>query len=124
MPLTIHTSPFQVQMAARCPPLKKSKPPKRIQVCHGFSASGGGVISSTANGPLSSPSLPRVARGGFQRAGPPLVGAVRAAAGDDANAGADSVAVFVPGFARAISSFTFNGVADAGMRKRLKPFVM
>ena len=42
IPLTIQTSPFQVQIAARLPSLKKSKPPKRIQVCQGLAASGGG----------------------------------------------------------------------------------
>src|SRR5690349_15170052 len=73
MPLTIQTSPFHVQIAARWPSLKKSNPPKRIQVCHGFGASGGGVISSTAKGPSSDPILPRVAMGGFQRGGPPFV---------------------------------------------------
>src|SRR4026208_1902513 len=73
MPLTIQTSPFHVQIAALWPSLKKSKPPNRIHVCHGFAASGGGGGSSQADGPASPPSLPLVAIGGFQRAGPPCV---------------------------------------------------
>ena len=49
------------------------------------------MSSSTAKGPSSFPSFPRVARGGFHRAGPPRVNGVRSAAGDEASAAVEAL---------------------------------
>ena len=70
-PSTIHTSPIQVQTAARSPSAKKSKPPSRIQLCHGFAALSGWVMMSVANGPSSDPLTPCVVTTCGQRGGPP-----------------------------------------------------
>ena len=49
MPSTIQTSPIHVQIAARSPPSKKSKPPRRIQERYGFLS--GAVMTSVTNAP-------------------------------------------------------------------------
>ena len=75
MPLTIQTSPFQVQMAAEWPSGKKSNPLVRSQALP--AGCSGSVIVSTVYGSLSSPVWPTLTAGSPQRRGPPLVRAAK-----------------------------------------------
>src|SRR5262245_6612905 len=70
MPETIHTSPFQVETAAR-PSEKKSCAAKRIHEFQGFAS--GTVNVSTTNAPLPTPGVPRVVTDLAQSGGPPCV---------------------------------------------------
>ena len=70
-PLTSHTSPSQVQTAARLPSGKKSKPVSRSWAFHGFFSGRANV--STANGPSFLPIVAAVFRISGQRFGPPSV---------------------------------------------------
>src|SRR5687767_1389621 len=67
IPETIHTSPFQVESAAR-PSEKKSIATKRSHDCHGFFS--GAVNVSTTYGPPN-PNRPRVMIASGQSGGPP-----------------------------------------------------
>ena len=69
------------------------------------------AIRPPQKGRFLMPSLPRVTRGGFQRAGPPLVRAVRSAGGEDDG---DSVPIKI---------LMFSGVSAAGIWRSAKPLV-
>ncbi len=74
-PSTRHTSPFHIATMAALPSGVKSKPPGRIQLCHGFSTGSG--KSSAMNAPSSLPATEVVVTVCGHCAGPPRVSGAR-----------------------------------------------